>query len=151
MSRATLDAATLADRMNARPLPEGTDGGVWREVNVRTAPVPCDSCGHNLRKTAIVCGIGGGCLFICLACALADGERAEDDAKARALPILSIVTAYEVAEWARCAQAMYARGRNDLGHMLSGRAARRYLTAAEFDEAATVYRDWLAFDQPKGA
>ena len=58
-------------------------------------------------------------------------------------------TAHERAEWSRCAQAMYARGRNDIGHLLSAAAAISPLSLDQFYRAATAYRAWLVFDDPK--
>ena len=52
-------------------------------------------------------------------------------------------------EWARCAQAMYARGRNDLGHMLSAAATFHILPTQRYDAVSKVYRAWLCFDEPK--
>lgn len=58
-------------------------------------------------------------------------------------------TEHERAEWSRAAHAMYARGRSDLGHVLSAAAAIKPLTLAQFDRAATAYRAWLVFDEPQ--
>ena len=70
--RSWADAEAVAQRMNARVLPEGCDGGQWRAVNMRTAPGPCDGCGKVQRKVTVATGIGGGCFFLCLDCALLD-------------------------------------------------------------------------------
>ncbi len=61
------------------------------------------------------------------------------------------LTTTEILEWARCAKAMYARGNNFLGHRMSSGAARKTMTAAEYDGYAHIYRQWLVFDQPKAA
>jgi hypothetical protein len=53
------------------------------------------------------------------------------------------------AEWSRAAQAMYRRGRNDLGHILSVGAAIRVMSIGQYDRAAAAYREWLVFDEPK--
>lgn len=52
-------------------------------------------------------------------------------------------------EWARCAKAMYARGRNDLGHLLSAAATFESLPIQRYDHVSEVYRAWLVFDEPK--
>jgi hypothetical protein len=44
---------------------------------------------------------------------------------------------------------MYARGRNDLGHLLSGVAASSVVSPDRYDAAAAAYRAWLVFDEPK--
>ncbi len=59
------------------------------------------------------------------------------------------VTAFRRDEWSRAAKAMYARGRNDLGHMLSVAAALPELDIRRYDEVNDVYRRWLVFDLPK--
>lgn len=59
------------------------------------------------------------------------------------------LNAHEVKEFARAASAMYQRGRNDLGHLLSAVAAKRIVPIAQYDRAAEAYRAWLAFDEPK--
>ena len=63
------------------------------------------------------------------------------------------LTHHEVMEWGRAAQAMYARGQNDLGRVLSATAAigeHVDIGLGEYDRAATIYRAWLVFDEPKG-
>ncbi len=57
---------------------------------------------------------------------------------------------HEVAEWSRCAKALYARGMNDGAHIVSAAAALRVLPIAQYDRAASIYRAWLVFDEPKG-
>jgi hypothetical protein len=55
-------------------------------------------------------------------------------------------TAHEKSEWARCAQAAYARGCNEFGHKLSAAAALpngASLDCETFDAIASIYREWL--------
>ena len=62
------------------------------------------------------------------------------------------MTRAEKLEFARAAQAMYFRGQNDLGHLLSGVASVRdgvQIRPDVYDEAAKAYRAWLVFDEPK--
>lgn len=59
------------------------------------------------------------------------------------------LTDHHVAEFARAAQAMYARGENALGHLLSAVSAKRTVPAEQYDRAAEAYRAWLVFDEPK--
>lgn len=59
------------------------------------------------------------------------------------------VTEHNRDEWSRCAKAMYARGRNDLGHRMSVAATRRELPLPVFDCISILYRQWLVFDEPK--
>jgi hypothetical protein len=59
------------------------------------------------------------------------------------------LTDHDKAEYARCAQAMYARGQNANGHLLSAVAAKGVVPIQQFDRAASVYRAWLVFDEPK--
>jgi hypothetical protein len=61
------------------------------------------------------------------------------------------ITDHEAAEFARAAQAMYKRGQNDLGHLLSATSAVRHVPIVQYDRAASAYRAWLVFDEPKGA
>lgn len=63
--------------------------------------------------------------------------------------VLMKLTDHEIREWARCGQAMYDRGRNDLGHIMTARAAVHMMSVALYDEAAAIYRAWLVFDEPK--
>lgn len=65
----------------------------------------------------------------------------------RTCATVGIVTEYERAEWSRCAKAMYARGQNGLGHMLSAAASKSVLPTYQFDMAANTYRAWLVFDK----
>lgn len=60
------------------------------------------------------------------------------------------LNAHEVAEFARAAKAMYARGESALGHLLSAAAAKRVMPIEQYDRAANAYRKWLVFDEPKG-
>jgi len=60
------------------------------------------------------------------------------------------VTEHDKAEWARCAQAMYAAGRNPAGHLLSMSAAyprNAQMDAARFDRVQAIYRAWLVFGE----
>lgn len=62
-------------------------------------------------------------------------------------------TDHEKLEWARCAQAMYAREENANGHKLSAAAALPHgavMYAEKYDQVAAIYRAWLVFDEPKG-
>jgi hypothetical protein len=59
------------------------------------------------------------------------------------------LTTTEQLEWARCAQAMYRRGCNAEGHLMSGCSAKVSMDIEQFDRAAKVYRGWLVFDEPK--
>ena len=61
------------------------------------------------------------------------------------------LTTHARAEWSRAAKAMYARGANDLGHLLSVCAAKGAVPAYQYDRGAEVYRDWLVFDEPKAS
>lgn len=58
-------------------------------------------------------------------------------------------TKHERAEWSRCANAMYGRGRNDLGHFLSANSAKIEITSGTYDLLQAVYRAWLTDDEPK--
>ena len=59
-------------------------------------------------------------------------------------------TAHERAEFRRAATAMYARGANARGHLLSVVAALKVVPLAQYDRAASAYREWLVFDTPRG-
>ncbi len=61
-------------------------------------------------------------------------------------PYTITLTDHESREWARCAQDMYSRGQNDKGHILSVRAAIGVLPIRSYDEATSIYRAWLVFD-----
>jgi len=61
------------------------------------------------------------------------------------------LTRTEQLEFGRCAQAMYQRGQTLKGHQLSAVAASVTVSLARYDGAALAYRQWLAFDEPKGA
>lgn len=61
------------------------------------------------------------------------------------------LNAHERTQWAKCAQALYARGCNAEGHLMSAAASKPSLTVEQFDRAAHVYRVWLCFDEPKPA
>lgn len=50
------------------------------------------------------------------------------------------LTATEVLEFSRAATAMYARGENDLGHLLSAVAAAGTVAIAQYDRASSAYR-----------
>lgn len=61
-------------------------------------------------------------------------------------------TEHEKAELSRCAQSMYSRDMNEQGHMLSAMASMprgAKTTTERYNEAMSVYRAWLAFDEPK--
>ena len=60
------------------------------------------------------------------------------------------ITQHEAAEFSRAAIALYARGQNELGHLLSATAAVRTVPLAQYDRATRAYRAWLTFDEPKG-
>lgn len=57
------------------------------------------------------------------------------------------LTAHEKAEFSRCAQAMYQRGANAQGHLLSALAAKSEVPTQHYDLAAKVYRAWLTFNE----
>ena len=59
------------------------------------------------------------------------------------------LTDHEMTELSRCAKAMYARGCNAEGHLLSAVAAKKVAPLLQFDRAKEVYRAWLVFDEPK--
>ena len=59
------------------------------------------------------------------------------------------LTLAEKTEWSRAAKALYARGANAEGHLLSACAAKGEVPIAQFDRASEVYRLWLCFDEPK--
>ncbi len=67
----------------------------------------------------------------------------------RTMTPTTITTLHERAEFRRAAQAMYARGQNDHGHLLSAVGAKGWVPTAQYDLAAEVYRAWLVFDEPK--
>ena len=76
MTARTLDAATVAQRMNARPLGPDVDGGGWEEF-VSDVNTNCDQCGAVLRH-----GVMSDTDTLCLTCAVADCERAEAEHRA---------------------------------------------------------------------
>jgi hypothetical protein len=59
------------------------------------------------------------------------------------------VTEHEATEFSKAATAMYARGENATGHLLSAVAAKRSTTIEQYDRAAKAYREWLVFNEPK--
>lgn len=63
------------------------------------------------------------------------------------------LTLHEFSEFTRAAIAMYARGCNPLGHLLSVVAAKRIFRGPveerQLDAARDIYRNWLMFDEPK--
>jgi len=59
------------------------------------------------------------------------------------------MTRAEQLEFSRAAQALYRRGANDLGHLLSGVAASAKVDSDRYDRAAAAYRAWLMFDEPR--
>jgi hypothetical protein len=61
------------------------------------------------------------------------------------------MTQHEQVEFGRCAQAMYQRGQNLLGHQMSAVASSTVVSQARYDGAAFAYRRWLVFDEPKDA
>ena len=72
MSKSTLDAATLADRMNARP--GNTQEWSWQYPDGDV----CDKCERTMfRPETCVCEAYGD--FMCLPCAKAECERAEKE------------------------------------------------------------------------
>ncbi len=59
------------------------------------------------------------------------------------------VTQHNRSEWSRMAQDAYAKGRNDVGHRMSAKAALpegHRLTCAEYDAIMGEYRAWLIGD-----
>ena len=64
-------------------------------------------------------------------------------------PFTMTTTAHQRSEWSRAAQALYARGCNAEGHLLSACATKEVLPIAQFDRAGEAYRAWLVFDEPK--
>jgi hypothetical protein len=66
-------------------------------------------------------------------------------------PYTISLTDHLVAEWSRCAKAMYARGANAEGHALSVGAAKVVLPIGQYDRVSAIYRAWLCFDEPKVA
>lgn len=86
MKPAALDAATLAERMNARPMAEGEEGGEWYAVLAGGGGLQCGPCGGCMAaftEPFVSCDIGGGAMHLCLPCALAECERAEGEALQR--------------------------------------------------------------------
>lgn len=59
------------------------------------------------------------------------------------------LTAHEAGEFSRAAKAMYSRGANELGHLLSAVAAKKTVPLSQYDRAAGAYRAWLVFDEPR--
>jgi len=80
-----------------------------------------------------------------------ESERTANEQLAeRAIHISPMVlNDHERQEWSRCAKAMYSRGQNALGHLLSACAAKGIMPIEQFNRAASVYRAWLVFDEPK--
>ena len=76
----SLDARALADAMNARPLDEDCDGGVWTYPGEGITADTCDGCGRNLGGVHMVCS---DTHTLCLPCAVKDCERAGADAAQR--------------------------------------------------------------------
>ena len=70
--RSWSDAETVAQRMNARILPEDCDGGQWDAVLPCTGQATCDACDKVAREIMVATDIGGGSLTLCLDCALLD-------------------------------------------------------------------------------
>ena len=72
--RSWADAETVAQRMNARILPEGCDGGQWFPARAsNTVCYQCEGCGSNSQGLFVATFIGGGGhLTLCLDCALLD-------------------------------------------------------------------------------
>ena len=73
------DAATVADAMNARPLPYDEDGGEWESDTVAMDGLPCDACARSMPRgepcvTAFPCA--EEMLVLCLPCAMADVQAA---------------------------------------------------------------------------
>ena len=65
-------AEMVAQRMNARVLPEGCEGGFWT-ATLSPADLPrCDGCEKLQRGAVVTCDIGGGVIVLCLDCALLD-------------------------------------------------------------------------------
>lgn len=60
------------------------------------------------------------------------------------------ISAHHASEFARAAQAMYARGENALGHLLSATSACKTVPDTQFALAHSAYCAWLAFNDPKG-
>ena len=80
MNGTTKANATLADRMNARPLGTDVDGGVWYGPTMPdAADRACDSCDATFGRhgECLVGSTGGGTVLVCVPCAVADCERAE--------------------------------------------------------------------------
>ena len=77
MTARTLDAGTLAARMNARPLPEDCDGGVWDPFDGDCGLFWCESCERAATGEVVAADCGAGIMVLCLTCALAECERAE--------------------------------------------------------------------------
>ncbi len=78
------------------------------------------------------------------------GDASRYRRRARGNPLTVTLNDHEVNEFSRAAAAMYKRGQNDLGHLLSATAAVRTVPADQYDRAAAAYRAWLVFDEPKG-
>lgn len=58
------------------------------------------------------------------------------------------LTQHQRAEFARCAQAMYAHGSNRYGHALSAASAIGHLdSVAKYNQLHHVYCAWLTFNQ----
>lgn len=81
MTARTLDAALIAQRMNARPLGPDCDGGEWFPTYAYLH-ILCSGCEGVFRDNAPL--VSCGTLTLCLPCAVADCERAESDAAHRA-------------------------------------------------------------------
>ena len=59
------------------------------------------------------------------------------------------LTAHEVAEWNRAADALERRGAMLEASILRVYSRATYLFPRAYDEGAEVYRAWLVFDEPK--
>lgn len=87
-AKSTLDARTIAERMNARPLPSDVDGGEWGPGFAKAGDW-CDGNAHPLgwreleEGTPVVLSGGGAAalLVCCLPCAVAECRRAEEEAR----------------------------------------------------------------------
>lgn len=62
-----------------------------------------------------------------------------------------LLTNTERAEWPKAAKALYARGANAQGHLLSACVAKAEVPLEQYDRAAAAYRLWLCYDEPTGA
>ncbi len=79
------EAGRAAERMTMRPLPEDTDGGLW--VAAYATPgdcaADCEVCRCFVTGPCIATRPSAGAVtVVCLPCAAATCQRAEDDARA---------------------------------------------------------------------